>query len=165
MTQNLIPLLQAAETPRLIYLSSLAHKFTFSFDINSYNNASRLPGHAYYATSKLMAVLMANGLAARHKDFSVNSVHPGTVNTEFKDKYSGIMLSYVFPAIYALFERPLEQGAATQVLVASSPEAGRVSGKYWSNCMPWKQNPVAENPQLCRQFIELCDELIRPHKL
>ena len=160
-----MPLLKAASTPRLIYLSSLASKFTFSFDINSYNNSGKLPGHAFYATSKLMAVLMANGLAERHKEFSVNSVHPGTVNTEFKDKYSGFMLNYVFPTIYRFFERPLDQGAATQVLVASSPDAGKVSGKYWSNCMPWKQNPVATNPQTCRQFIELCDELIRPHKL
>lgn len=168
LLQKLLPLLRKAKTTnkedaRILFLSSLASKFTFSFDIHSYNNPSKMKGRDFYSTSKLMAVLMARGLAERFKDeFVINSVHPGTVKTEFSDKYSGFMVKYIFPVIYKLFERPLDQGAATQVYVASAPEAGRVTGEYWSNCQVWKMNPVAQNQQLCRQFCELCDELIRP---
>lgn len=140
---------------------------TFSFDINSYNNPKRLTGRDFYLTSKLMAVLMANGMAERLRSDGVtsNSVHPGTVKTEFADKYSGFMLDYIFPVLYKLIARPLDQGAATQVYVASSPEAGKVTGRYWSNLLPWKANPIANNPQLSRQFCEVCDELIKPYKL
>ena len=72
LTINLMPLLKKANAKanpsRVIYLSSLASKFTFSFDINSYSNSQKLSANAYYPISKLMAVLMADGLSTRHPD-------------------------------------------------------------------------------------------------
>lgn len=170
LTQNLLPLLEKATTKdspaRIIYLSSLASKFSFSFDINSYANPKKVPALEYYNTSKLMAVLMANGLAARlGNSVVVHSCHPGTVATEFADKYSGFMRNHFFPNFYRLFGRPLASGAATQVFIASAPEATETTGKYWTNMRIGQPNVIAENSQLCRQFVELCDELVAKYKL
>lgn len=105
-----------------------------------------------------MAVLMSRGLALRDNSVTYNSVHPGTVKTEFAEKYTGFM-TRIFPVIYALFERKLSDGAATQVYVATQETE---SGRYYSNCQVWRANPVSEDDQLCRAFCDLCDKLVKP---
>lgn len=169
LAQNLMPLLKSSssdEPARIIFLSSLAAKFAFSFDINSYSNTERTPSLNYYNTSKLMAGLMAKGLADRLGRVPVvHSCHPGTVATEFADKYPTFMKDYIFPTIYTFFGRSLYSGAATQVYLASAPECAKTTGKYWSNMRITQPNVIIENSQLCRQFVELCDELIAKYKV
>lgn len=170
LTVNLLPLLEKANTAqspsRIIYLSSLAAKFAFSFDINDYNNASKVQPMQLYGTTKLMANLMAKGLAERFgKTPVVHSCHPGTVSTEFADKYPSAMQRWVYPPMYRLIGRKLDAGAATQVYLASAPECVETTGKYWSNMTVAEPNVIVDNSQLCRQFVELCDELVSKYKL
>ncbi|CCG81488.1 Oxidoreductase, short-chain dehydrogenase/reductase family [Taphrina deformans PYCC 5710] len=170
LVTNLLPLLErsgSSQNPsRVILLSSLASKFVFSFDVNAYSNPQKLSSNAYYGISKLMATLLASGLAEREQDKNVvvHSCHPGTVKTEFGDKYPMVMRKYIFPVLYSMIGRPLDEGAATQVFLASSPNV-RESGQYWTNMENRPPNTIAQNPQLCRQFTELCDELISKYKL
>lgn len=170
-TVNLLSLIESSSSPshpsRIIYLSSLASKAAFSFDMNSYSNTKKLSANAYYPISKLMASLMAKGVAQREKGRGVvaHSCHPGTVRTEFADKYPAFLKDYLFPVVYAFMGRPLDQGAATQVYLASAPECAKTTGEYWSNMIINPGNPTLQNEQLCRQFVELCDELVSKYKL
>lgn len=170
LTINLLPLLEKADVPqnpsRIIFLSSLAAKFAFSFDLNVYSNSKKLSSMEYYGHSKLMANLMAKGLSERcGKSPVVHSCHPGTVSTEFADKYPAFMQKYIYPPMYRLIGRKLDAGAATQVYLASAPEAAKSTGKYWSNMQIAEPNVIVNDDQLCRQFVDICDKLVAKYKI
>ena len=164
LIRNLTPLLRKTATPqnpaRIVCLSSLAHRFVFSWDLTQCNNPSGVQGEAFYGPTKLMSVLTASGFAQElAKDNIVaHSLHPGTVRTEFADKYKDSIISYFFPVIYALFDRGIKAGTATQVYVATAPEAAKTTGQYWSSMRAVAPSPLARNKQQALDFLALCDD-------
>jgi NAD(P)-dependent dehydrogenase (short-subunit alcohol dehydrogenase family) len=80
--------------------------------------------------TKLANILFTYELAERLRGTGVvaNCVHPGGVNTNFGNynRSLGILLFRAFKP----FMRTPQQGADTVIYLASSPEAGGMSGKY-----------------------------------
>ena len=80
--------------------------------------------------TKLANIVFTYKLAERLRGTGVvaNCVHPGGVNTNFGNynRNLGILLFRAFKP----FMRTLQQGADTVIYLASSPEAGGMSGKY-----------------------------------
>jgi retinol dehydrogenase-14 len=80
-----------------------------------------------------------------------NSLHPGGVHTNFgrEGDTSGptawLMEQELGPVRAAVLKSPAE-GAATSIHLASSPQAGRVSGRYWTNCRPGRTRPWSRRP-------------------
>lgn len=174
LVENLLPLLKAAgsaEAPaRIIGLSSLASKFAFSFSASEdYKNAKSAKGYEFYGTSKLMVVIIMRALARRfvreNVPITTYSCHPGTVATDFAQKYENTAIKPVFPILYILFGRPLSDGAATQTYVASAPEVQKISGKYWSNMRVTQMNTIAEDDALCDEFLSICEGLVKKYKI
>lgn len=135
---------------RVVVVSSIAHLMSY-FEGIRYSTLRSVAGynpHMAYGQSKLANVLFANELAARLNGTGVtaNSLHPGSIN-------SGL-LRYL-PAAYGgekgsrwrdMVERVIttgavvwnncvsmnaEDGALTQLYVATSPEVEHVSGEYF----------------------------------
>lgn len=171
LIRNLTPLLKKTATPRdparIICLSSLAHRFVFSWDLGQCNNPSGVSGEAFYGPTKLMSVLTASAFAQElAKDNIVaHSLHPGTVKTEFADKYKNSPIAYAFPVIYALFNRGIKAGTATQVYVASAPEAAKTTGQYWSSMRAVPPSPLARNKQEALDFLHMCDEYVKDFRV
>lgn len=163
---ELTPLLIAAGSEhnpaRIVNLSSLAAKFALSFDLQNYNNNNPQTSTQYPRT-KLMNILVTRGFAKRLQgdNIVVHAVHPGTVMTDFANKFPPLIRDYILPTIVSILGRPLDQGAATQVYVASASEAGKYTGKYWSNMRITDMNAIAEDDRLVEDFMLLCDRLIR----
>jgi NAD(P)-dependent dehydrogenase (short-subunit alcohol dehydrogenase family) len=89
-----------------------------------------------YGQSKLANVLFALQLGEFLKGtrITVNSVHPGVINTEIDRNMNGFM-QRGFAVISALgYGKSIEEGAATSCFVATSPLLGATSGKYFENC-------------------------------
>ena len=89
-----------------------------------------------YGHSKLANVLFALqlGKLLMGTRITVNSLHPGVINTEI-DRNLNRFMQGAFAVVTALgFGKTIEQGAATSCHVATSPLLGSTSGKYFEDC-------------------------------
>ena len=89
-----------------------------------------------YGHSKLANVLFALqlGKLLRGTRITVNSLHPGVINTEI-DRNLNRFMQGAFAVVAALgYGKTIEQGAATSCFVATSPLLGSTSGKYFEDC-------------------------------
>eukprot|EP00128_Syssomonas_multiformis_P005977 Colp12_sorted_trinity150504_noHs@16652 len=149
---------------RIVILGSEAHR-----GANKPFEAKDLPHALYegsmasfraYANSKLCNMLHALALSERLKGTGVtaNSVHPGTVRTEIFSNVGTVLKVLMTPFMY-FFKTP-EQGAATSLYVATSPECETVSGRYFKDSQQAATMHPAYNPHAADALWELSDKLI-----
>ena len=90
-----------------------------------------------YPHSKLANALFSLELSRRlhGTGVTVNALHPGVIGTNiFRELPSA--LQWLIRAYTNLFQKSVEQGAATSVYVASHPNVAGVSGQFFNNCNP-----------------------------
>jgi WW domain-containing oxidoreductase len=137
LINRLLERLQAAARARVVILSSAAHTFTVKGGID-FGNLDASGGYdpwRFYGQSKLANLLTARALARRLDDgkVSVNAVHPGIIRTNLGRDIGGLFSRLMMLAA-PLMEKTLEQGAATQCLVAAHPSLEGSTGGYYSDC-------------------------------
>jgi NAD(P)-dependent dehydrogenase (short-subunit alcohol dehydrogenase family) len=128
--------LAAAGNARIVSLSSRAHlRSPVVFDDINFTSRSYDPGLAY-GQSKTANVLFAVEATRRWagEGITANAVHPGAIlDTNLTRYYDPEVLeNLVSSGTYTFKTR--EQGAATSVLVASSPQLEGVGGRYFEDC-------------------------------
>ena len=135
LTNLLLDLLVAAAPSRIITVSSgMHHRSTIDFsDIHSKKNYSNLKA---YSVSKLANVLFTYELHNRlqnsgHKIVTANVVHPGFTRTNFGKEGLSIIQKIGLLVIHPLLAVSKHKGAETPIYLASSPEVGDISGKYF----------------------------------
>jgi NAD(P)-dependent dehydrogenase (short-subunit alcohol dehydrogenase family) len=149
---------------RIVMVSSNAHRRAPAAGIRFDNLAGERGYFAFtlYAQSKLANHLFARALARRLEGRTANSVHPGLV-------YTGIfrMLPALPREVLMLFGRPFmkspEQGAATQVYVATSPLLAGVTGVYFADCNPQQPGRNMENDALAERLWAWSQERVRAY--
>ena len=122
--------LAAAGAARVVVVSSSVHQFMpVVFDDLQFHYMPYDPGLAY-AQSKTANVLFAVGATARWADegITANALMPGAIHTRLQ--------RYVGDKMVTPLERQKtpEQGAATSVLLATSPLLEGVGGRYFAEC-------------------------------
>ncbi|CAA0090872.1 Fatty acyl-CoA reductase [Halioglobus japonicus] len=124
---------------RVINLSSAGHKFArFNFDDPSYLRRPYDKWQAY-GESKTANVLFTVGLDLRTRERGVRSfaVHPGAIMTNLgrhMEEADLVTLSEKSPSGQKLEFKSVEQGAATTVWAASSPQLSGRGGIYLEDC-------------------------------
>jgi NAD(P)-dependent dehydrogenase (short-subunit alcohol dehydrogenase family) len=90
-----------------------------------------------YGRSKLANALFSNELARRLAGTQVSSnvIHPGLVRTNIA-RTAPAVLRGAFNMFGGLIAKTVEQGAATQTYVATTPSLAGVSGAYFEDCNP-----------------------------
>jgi NAD(P)-dependent dehydrogenase (short-subunit alcohol dehydrogenase family) len=136
--------LAAARCARIVSLSSEAH-LRAPLDFDDLNFASRpYDPMLAYGQSKTANALFAVEAARRWADdgITANAVHPGAVieTNLARDLDPDILAAAIETAGYE-YKTP-EQGAATSVLVATSPLLEGVSGRYFADC---NEAPVVDS--------------------
>lgn len=149
LTHLLLPQLQAAQG-RIVVVSSVAHLRgrlgPRPHLLDGFN------AYGAYACSKLanvaFTVELAHRLDASPLTCTVNALHPGVVSTKLLKEGFG-------------FSGPdsLEEGAATSLYLATSPEVAQVSGGYFARRRPAPMNPDALDPAVRAQLWELSASL------
>ncbi|WP_461424952.1 SDR family NAD(P)-dependent oxidoreductase [Gymnodinialimonas sp.] len=135
----LAPALQAGAPGRVVNLSSAGHKFAnFNFDDPNYAEREYEKWQAY-GESKTANVLFSVGLDSRLKSHGVRAfaVHPGVIMTglaRHMDEADFATLSERSPKGEELVFKSVEQGAATSVWAATSPDLEGKGGIYLENC-------------------------------
>lgn len=162
-TNLLLEPLTAAEGARVIALSSLAMSFASLKhglkDINWENR--KFSGWPAYGNSKLMNHLFARELSKRYEGNGIvaHAVHPGVVSTELARDQNGLFS--MIGVLATPFMKNVEQGAATQVLAAISPEYGDSGGLYFKDCRVAKpQHKLANDGALAEELWQRSVELV-----
>ena len=129
LTHLLLDLLKASAPARIVNVSSGAH-MGGSINFDDLMAAKKYRSFAAYSQSKLANVLFTYELARRLAGSGVtaNALHPGGVATGFGSG-EGVM-GWVFKLLRP-FLLTAEQGAQTQIYLASSPEVEEITGQYF----------------------------------
>ena len=164
LTERLLPLLAcaAADAPRgsvrIVNTSSDASEMIPALNLDDLQNLGAFSVGAAYCGSKLANVLHARGLADRLADSGIvaHAFHPGTIDSNFFAQVSPETRAYTD----TLTKRSDAQGADTLVWLATSEEAGRVSGGYWMDRAPRKPNPLIDDAATIDRFWAASEALV-----
>jgi NAD(P)-dependent dehydrogenase (short-subunit alcohol dehydrogenase family) len=138
LTLGLKPFLREAGGARVVSVSSAAHlRGSIDFDDIHFLHRAYEPWAAY-SQSKTANVLFAVEATKRWQDYgiTVNALMPGAIRTALQRHVSEEELNRLRAQIGAVtvsWKTP-EQGAATSVLVATSPLLEGIGGRYFEDC-------------------------------
>jgi retinol dehydrogenase 12 len=154
LTHLLMDALRAAGRARVVSLSSHAHR-SARMDFGDLQMERRYRGFGMYARTKLANLLFTRELARRTQGTGItaNAMHPGVVATR--------LLMNGFPPIRLVrrFLRTPEQGAATAVHLASSPDVAEVTGRYFHDERPVDPAPAALDDEAARRLWRWSEEM------
>ncbi|XP_068607979.1 retinol dehydrogenase 12 [Brachionichthys hirsutus] len=158
LTFLLIGQLKRSTPARIVVVSSLAHNFGWIRFHDIHSQGSYNSGLAY-CQSKLANVLFARELARRLKGtgVTVNSVHPGTVNSDLT-RHSTLMM--IFFTIFSMFLKTPREGAQTSIHCAVAEELHSISGKHFSECSPAFVAPQGRSEETARRLWDASCELL-----
>ncbi|REK76805.1 SDR family NAD(P)-dependent oxidoreductase [Paenibacillus paeoniae] len=131
LTGRLLPLLEKSEAGRIIVISSGAHKIG-QMNYDDPQLLKRYTVWGAYGRSKMANIWFTKELAHRlaGTKITVNALHPGAVSTDF-----GVNRSTGFGTFVHRLMRPFfltaEEGSATAIYLATSPEVQGASGGYY----------------------------------
>ncbi|PHR21715.1 MAG: oxidoreductase [Sphingopyxis sp.] len=144
LTKALLPLLEKAKAPRVVALSSVAHKRGgINWDDIQFEN-SEYQKWVAYAQAKSANALFANALSRRMQGFGGRafSVHPGGIFTPLQRHLpmeEQVELGWlnedgtVPPTVAEMFKTPA-QGCTTSLWAATSPLLNDMPGVYCEDC-------------------------------
>jgi len=151
LTRLLLPVLRAAEKPRVVIVASEAHR-TGRIDFANLELENGYRAFRAYANTKLANVLFMRELARREPTLSVNALHPGTIAT-------GIWRPA--PAWARLLTRILlarpQKGADPVVRLASAPELDGVTGVYFNRFRESTPSAAARDDAAARRLWEISE--------
>ena len=151
LTLDLLPALGAAPRARIINVASSLHasgRIDFNGLLVTPPCRKRYRMMRSYSQSKLANVLFTAALAKRLEGSAVtaNSLHPGIVHSGLTRELNGIM-SFA-SRLFDFVRISPEQGAATSIYLATSPEVEGVSGRYFAKCNPIDPSTAARDVAL-----------------
>jgi NAD(P)-dependent dehydrogenase (short-subunit alcohol dehydrogenase family) len=151
LTHLLLDTLKSSVPARIINVSSSAHEGgTVNFnDLNYRHNYS---GWGAYNNSKLANILFTYELARRLEGtgVTVNAVHPGFVNTNFQHAAGLNMRGHLSP----------EEGADTQIWLATSPDVEGVTGQYFVRRRDTRSSEISYNRGIAQQLWDVSVRMV-----
>lgn len=145
LTNLLLDRLKASAPSRVINVSSAMHHGG-RIDFTNLHSKTSFHGSAVYSNSKLANILFTYELADRlmGTGVTVNALHPGGVRTKMLRGGDGISV---------------EEGAATSVYLAISPDVENLTGKYFVRKQVTETAAAAHDRELQRRLWDVSEEL------
>lgn len=160
LTHELHDLLVSSAPARVVTVSSGAQAMG-RIDLDDLQGERSYNGQRAYNQSKLANVLFTYELARRLEGTGVTAtvLHPGVVRTGFGREDAGRFMRLMFPLVTPFMKTP-EQGAATPIHLASSPEVAGVTGAYFANLRPKRSSRASHDRDLARRLWEASASLV-----
>jgi len=171
LVRELLPCLIEGGTPehhaRVVVLSSAAHRQSPMHleDLSGKNTwyTGYMGKWTAYGQSKTANILFAVELnrqcRERNLPIDVNALHPGAIRTNLQ-KNSGFLEKVFFDVANPLLFKTVQQGAATSVYVATSPNMEGSGGKYYSDSSEAVPKPYAIDPEVARKLWEISEKIV-----
>jgi retinol dehydrogenase 12 len=161
LTRELLPMLRAAPSARVIGISSGSH-YAGRMHWDDVGLSKRYFGLAAYDQSKLAVVLFCSELARRlGKDsrISTYAADPGLVKTEIGRKGTGFLVRLVW-TLRARGGISAEESASWIAFLASDPGIQGMSGLYWKEGKPLQPSAVSRDLEEGSRLWELSERLV-----
>jgi NAD(P)-dependent dehydrogenase (short-subunit alcohol dehydrogenase family) len=159
LTNLLLDLIESSAPARIINVSSGAHRGArINFGDLMFENG--YTGMKAYGQSKLANLLFTYELARRleRTQVTVNALHPGFVSTGFA-KNNGPIVRLAMNLIGSFARQP-DEGAATTIYLASSPDIEGVTGKYFEDKQEVESDPNSYDRDYAQRLWQVSQELI-----
>jgi NAD(P)-dependent dehydrogenase (short-subunit alcohol dehydrogenase family) len=177
LTSILMPLL--SPNARIINVSSMAHLFVTGLELDNLNGEKEYGPWSSYGLSKLENILFASELQRRAKKsndwsgLSVYSLHPGAVQTDlaryligeekFQKMKEGGFSSWTDKFLMeglAKFVKTVQEGASTQIYVASSTDVGiKDGGSYFMDGKVTPLKAFATDERMAEELWSVSEKL------
>jgi NAD(P)-dependent dehydrogenase (short-subunit alcohol dehydrogenase family) len=160
LTSLLLERLKTSAPARVVTVSSGAHA-QGRIDFDDLMGQRDYSGHRAYNQSKLANVMFSYELTRRLKGSGVtaNVLHPGMTSTAFSAEDPARAMALIVFAIRPFMKSP-KKGAETAVYLASSPEAERVTGRYFANRKPKKSQKASYDTAAITRLWQVSAELV-----
>ena len=140
LVNQLLPLMKRAQPGRIVHVGSRS-AYTKApktgIDFNNLRGEKEFDAEEAYGRSKLANALFSLELAKRLQGSGVTSnvIHPGLVKTNIA-RTAPAVIRVAFDLFGGVIAKSPEQGAATQVYVATNSIVDGMSGAYFEDCNP-----------------------------
>jgi retinol dehydrogenase-14 len=160
LTNLLLDRLTQSAPARVVTVASNAHT-TGQIDFDDLQGERSYSGSRAYSQSKLGNVLFTYELARRlaASSATANALHPGVVRTSFGAGDPGVVQRLFVPFVRPFLKTP-EQGAATSIHLASSPDLEQVSGRYFANSKPKRSSKASYDEAAAARLWQVSAELV-----
>jgi NAD(P)-dependent dehydrogenase (short-subunit alcohol dehydrogenase family) len=160
LTGLLLPRLSAGGHGRVVTVASNVQAVG-RIHFEDLQGVRKYSGGRAYNQSKLANVLFTYELARRTAGTGVtaNVLHPGLVRTSFGAEDPATFQRLVMPFMRPFMKSP-EQGAATSIYVASSPDLVGVTGRYFAKSAPARSSKRSHDQAVAQRLWRLSEELV-----
>lgn len=161
LTNLLLPILLKSTGPKIINVSSEAHRAA-KVDLSDLNyEKSRYSSFNAYANVKLFNILFAKSLVDRYGEKGLTSyaLHPGVVNTNFGKEADGIF--NIFWKLAKPFMITPKEGAKTSVFLAKSKIPQKQNGYYFKKSKPTVPSSLARSKDLREKLWEKSEVMLK----
>lgn len=140
LTNHLLPRMRKAGRGRIVHVSSRSgyrQAPAEGIDFDNLRGEKDFDAGEAYGRSKLANALFSLELAKRLQDTGItsNAIHPGLVKTNIA-RTAPALARTAFELFGGVIAKTPQQGAATQLYVATHPALDGVSGAYFQDCNP-----------------------------
>ena len=162
LTTLLLGLLKDSTPDRIVNVSSSSHFSAGNFRLEELPNPGINGGYRAYVRSKLCNVLFTYELARRLEGsgVTVNALHPGLGRTSIA-RNNGL-LGRVVNFFIGARGVDASKGAETLNYLATSPEVGGISGKFFVDCRAVPSFALSYDAGLASDLWELSERLTVP---
>jgi NAD(P)-dependent dehydrogenase (short-subunit alcohol dehydrogenase family) len=158
LTRRLLPLLSAAGTARVINTTSDGHFYCKSIDWDDLQLIQNWVSGNSYCLVKLCNVMFTRELAKRHMEDNIitHAFHPGVVASNFASHAVAATQAYMA----TLKAQSPEVAAQPLVWLATSAEAGELTGRYWNKTVAEDPNAIALDDAACLKLWAESEKLL-----
>ncbi len=169
LVNRLLERVRSAAGGRIVHVGSQAaytRAPAAGIDFDNLRGEGRWDAFEAYARSKLANALFSLQLAKvlEGTGATSNVIHPGRVKTNIA-RSAPVLLRTAFNLFGGLFAKSPEEGAATQVYVATSPRLEQVSGAYFEDCNPVLVNAPNHlfDERMAKRLWQVSAEMVAGH--
>jgi NAD(P)-dependent dehydrogenase (short-subunit alcohol dehydrogenase family) len=153
---------QLSDTARVAVVSSDAHKRSprEGIEFDNLDGAKAYGAVTNYGQSKIANILFAKELSRRFAGTkkTANAIHPGVIKTNLT-RYMNPLATIAFAVMSPIALKSIEQGAATEVFVATHPSLDGVTGEYFSHCNVAQPRRISNDPQLAKKLWDVSERI------
>ena len=168
LIQLLLEVLAKSPAARIINVSSAAHTMSGKIDLSDIQLENNYSFGNAYGQSKLYLIWVTQHLATELKErgfnnITANSLHPGTIKTEFgQNANKGFWVNLLFKLSMLFAITPLK-GAENTIYLATSKDCENITGKYFSNKRVAKPSMKYYLPENEKIIWDYCMQIVNPY--